>query len=92
MPEIRSSSDLRNNYPEISKIAKEEQRPIYITVNGRGDTVLMSMDAYEQQQAELEELRLIAETDEAIREGRVKDADEVYDSLIAELRATREKQ
>lgn len=91
MPEIRSSSDLRNSYPEISKLAKEERRPVFITVNGKGDTVLLSMADYEQMQAEMEELKLIAESDEAIRERHVKDADEVYGSLLGELNALKGK-
>lgn len=91
MAEIRSSSDLRNNYPEISRITKEERKPVFITVNGKGDTVLLSMADYEQQQAEIEELKLIAEADEAIREGRVKDAEDVYGSILNELKAMRSK-
>ena len=44
---IKSSTTLRNNYNEISNLAKETGQPIYITKNGEGDTVLMSIEAYE---------------------------------------------
>ena len=40
MPNIRPSSDIRNNYPEISRLCKETGRPVYITVNGKGDTAI----------------------------------------------------
>ncbi len=43
MPNIRPSSELRNNYPEMSRFCKETGEPIYITVNGKGDTVIMDI-------------------------------------------------
>ena len=54
--EIRSSSALRNNYNAISAYAKQSQEPVFITVNGEGDGVFMSMEAYEKRE-ELLKLR-----------------------------------
>ena len=45
---IRSSADLRNKYTEISQLAKVSGEPVYITINGAGDGVYMSLEAYEQ--------------------------------------------
>lgn len=47
MPIIRSSSDLRNNYNEISTICHKTNRPVYITKNGAGDLAIMSIELYE---------------------------------------------
>ncbi|MDO4178360.1 MAG: type II toxin-antitoxin system Phd/YefM family antitoxin [Phascolarctobacterium sp.] len=47
MLDIRPSADLRNNYNEISNICHETHEPIYITKNGKGDLVIMSIEAYE---------------------------------------------
>lgn len=47
MPMIRPSSDLRNNYNEISTLCHETQKPIYITKNGAGDLAVMSIELYE---------------------------------------------
>lgn len=47
---IKASASLRNNYTEISNMAKETQEPIYITKNGEGDLVLMSIDAFEKRE------------------------------------------
>lgn len=47
---IKNSASLRNDYPSISALAKETNEPIYITKNGEGDTVLMSIDAFERMQ------------------------------------------
>lgn len=54
--EIKSSSALRNNYNSISAYAKKTQEPVFITVNGEGDGVFMSMEAYEKRE-ELLKLR-----------------------------------
>jgi prevent-host-death family protein len=54
--EIRSSSSLRNNYNAISAYAKKTQEPVFITVNGEGDGVFMSLEAYEKRE-ELLKLR-----------------------------------
>lgn len=48
---IISSSDLCSKYSELSKLARDEQKAIYITVNGRGDTVLLNQTVYESQLA-----------------------------------------
>lgn len=43
--QIRPSRDLRNKYSEISKLAKEH-KPVIITNNGKGYTVLISIEDY----------------------------------------------
>ena len=44
---IKSSTALRCDYNMISKLAKETAEPIYITKNGEGDLVVMSMEAFQ---------------------------------------------
>ena len=46
MPIIRPSSDLRNNYNEISTLCHKTRKPIYITKNGAGDLAIMSIELY----------------------------------------------
>jgi prevent-host-death family protein len=48
IPRIRPISDLRNKFTDISKIVHESNEPVYLTKNGRGDMVVMSLEAYEQ--------------------------------------------
>lgn len=48
MVKIVPSSDLRNSYPKISKLCHESSEPIYLTKNSRDDTVIMSVEAYEE--------------------------------------------
>lgn len=47
---IKASAALRNDYASISALAKETKEPIYITKNGEGDMVLMSIDAFERRE------------------------------------------
>ena len=47
---IKASAALRNDYAKISNLAKETKEPIYITKNGEGDLVLMSIDAFEKRE------------------------------------------
>ncbi len=47
---IKASAALRNDYASISALAKETKEPIYITKNGEGDLVLMSIDAFEKRE------------------------------------------
>ena len=44
---IKSSTALRNDYGMISDLAHDEAEPIYITKNGYGDLVIMSIETYE---------------------------------------------
>lgn len=46
MPQIRPITDLRNTN-EISEICHAKREPIFITKNGYGDLVVMSMETYE---------------------------------------------
>ena len=54
MPHIRPVSDLRNRFADISKTVHESAEPVFLTKNGYGDMVVMSMDAYEAKHFESE--------------------------------------
>lgn len=54
MKMIRPVSDLRNNFAEISKTVHETAQPVFLTKNGYGDMVVLSMEAYENLQFESE--------------------------------------
>lgn len=67
MPQIRPITDLRNT-TEISELCHAKREPLFITKNGYGDLVVMSIEAYE-------EMIETAQTDAAISE-----AEKEYDA------------
>lgn len=82
---IRPSSDLRNHYNEISKECHENRTPVIITVNGRGDTVVMGLQDYYQMKAELELLRTLAEAEEDVVNDRVAPMQDTFDDIRKSL-------
>ena len=51
---IRPVSDLRNNFADISKTVLETAQPVFLTKNGYGNMVVLSMEAFENLQFESE--------------------------------------
>lgn len=54
MPNIRPVSDLRNHFAEIAHEVQANHEPVFLTKNGVGSMVVMSMEAYENQRYESE--------------------------------------
>lgn len=54
MPIIKPISDLRNKSNEISRLARNSDEPIFITKNGEGDLVVMSMPHYSRMKLKLD--------------------------------------
>ena len=81
MPEIRPITDLRNTN-EISELCHKSQEPIFITKNGYGDLVVMSMKTYERQMALVEVYKKLAEAEKQIADGvPLLDGEEVLKKL-----------
>ena len=85
MPMIRPSSDLRNNYNEISALCHEHSDPVYITKNGYGDLVVLSIDTYERLVGKYELYMLLEQGERDIAEGRLRSAEQVFAEIEAEL-------
>lgn len=86
LPEtIRPSADLRSRYSEISRQCREEREAVIITVNGRGDTVSLGYEQYQQMKAKIELLEMLGEAEDDVRNGRIAPMRETFDTLRAEL-------
>ncbi len=69
MPIIKPISDLRNKSNEISDLAHKLNEPIFITKNGKGDMVVMSMSRYAQLQLKLDLFGKLAAAQNQIASG-----------------------
>ena len=82
MPQIRPVSDLRNNFADISKIVHETAEPVFLTKNGYGDMVVMSIEAYEEKKFESEIYFKLKEAElEAKSTNKRYSHDEVFSGL-----------
>jgi prevent-host-death family protein len=75
MPQIIPIKDLKNT-SEISELCHNSQEPIYITKNGYGDMVIMSMDIYERTMKRLNIYRELEISESQIQKGKTKNAKE----------------
>ena len=67
MPQIRPISDLRNKFADISRIVHEDKEPVFLTKNGYGDMVVMSLDDYRARKFVHDvDIKLIEAYDEAM--------------------------
>ena len=73
MPRIIPIRDLKDT-AAISDLCSMSNEPIFITKNGYGDMVIMSMDVYEKQLLMQDVYRKLAEAEEEIRTDKSIDA------------------
>ncbi|MEW5952986.1 MAG: type II toxin-antitoxin system prevent-host-death family antitoxin [Bacillota bacterium] len=85
MPNIKSSTDLRNNYNEISAFCHESREPVFITKNGQGDLVVMSIETFDVLNGKLELYRLLDEGRAAVKEGRKRPLADVMRDIRQEI-------
>lgn len=81
MATIRPSSDLRNNYNEISEFCHRYNEPVFLTKNGTGDLVVLSNAEYERLCGRNELHRLLDDGLASMREGGGMPAEEVFAEL-----------
>lgn len=87
---IKSSTALRNSYGTISALAHSTAEPIFITKNGEGDIVVMSIDAFEKREQILklrakimlaEQTRVSGEPAVSLESARVR-IEEIYNAKV----------
>ena len=80
MPQIIPIKKLKNT-SEISELCHSTTEPIYITKNGYGDMVIMSMETFEGVSERLSMYQSLMNSEQQIKEGKVHDARESLESL-----------
>lgn len=82
MPQIIPIRDLKKT-AEISDMCHNSEEPIYITKNGYGDMVIMSMETYEKNMRKYLEYKDIEVSEKEIEEGKVKEAKSALQGMRA---------
>ena len=83
MPTIRPISELRNT-TEISDLCHKVQEPVFITKNGYGDLVVMSIETYERGQAMADIYRKLGASEADLAAGvKPLDGEDVFRELKA---------
>lgn len=85
MPSIRPSSDLRNNYSEISEFRHKYNEPVYITKNGQRDLAVMSIETYEKLVGKFELYKLLDEGIVAMQEKKERSFKEALADIEKDL-------
>lgn len=81
MPEIRPIAELRNT-SKISELCHNQSEPVFITKNGYGDLVIMSMETYERQMAIVDIYHKLAVAEKQITDGLpLVDGEQVFQRL-----------
>ena len=81
MINIRPVSDLRNKYPELEEQVRRDG-PVFLTKNGYGSMVIMSMEQYSALTDEVE-----MKLDEAERAAEMSDVRLTHDEVFKDVRA-----
>jgi len=82
MIQIRPVSDLRNKFPEIEELVIKEGQPVFLTKNGYGSMVVLSLEKYAELTDDIE-LKL----DEADKEAESTDIRYTHDEVFSRVRA-----
>lgn len=85
MTQIRPVSDLRNKYSEVEALVTTSESPVFLTKNGYGSMVLMSLQMYDALTNNIE-----SRLDEADKQAEETDVryshEEVFNSLRAKIK------
>ena len=84
MPIIKSISSLRNRTREIASLCHDQDEPVYLTTNGEGDLVVMSIDHYERLKARVDLFDKLSVAQAQSRAGR---KGVTHKQMIAKLRS-----
>jgi len=83
---IKPISYLKTHTSEIIRHVAEGRSPYVITQHGEAKAVVQGVKEYEQNQATLALLKMLAMSSKSLQQGKVRDADEVFTEIHARIR------
>ena len=87
MMHIRPVSDLRNKFSEIENIVSANRSPVFLTKNGYGSMVVMSLDLYESLTHTIESQLNEADTQAASTNTRLSH-EEVFSHIRSQIKTS----
>ena len=84
--EIRPITYLKSKAPDLLKQVNETRRHVIITQNGEPKAVLQDPESFEEMRDALTLMKMISQSEKAVREGKVIDNDEVFRDLEKRLK------
>lgn len=81
--EIKPSAEIRQNYNDIAELCKKTGQPVYLTKNGKGDLVVMDIDAFARREKMLDLREKLIRVEEARAAGQQDYTLDELDALIA---------
>jgi prevent-host-death family protein len=88
MPSIISSSDLRNNYNDVSGFCNKNHEPVYITKNSNGDLAVMSIELFEKLTGRQELYAQLTLGRADMKAEKVRPAEDVFKDIEARINET----
>lgn len=82
---IKPSTSLRNDYNTISAFCKEKNEPVFLTKNGEGDLVVMSIEAYERREQALDLREKLMEAEAERLSGAKTYTPEEIDAMMEDI-------
>ncbi len=80
MPQIIPIRELKNTN-SVAELCRNTNAPIFVTKNGYGEMVIMSMETYEEMFGRLELYKELAISESQFSEGKTKEAREALNDL-----------
>jgi len=88
---VKPISYFKAHASEVIREVSESSNPVVITLNGEARVILQDIKEYERVQQSLALLKILAQSNKSLREGKVKPAARAFATLRAKIRGTREK-
>ena len=89
--EIRPVTYLKAHAADLLTQVNETHRPVFITQKGEARAVLQDPESYERMRSALGLMKLLAQGEEDVRQGRVRSQEEVFAGLADALAARTDK-
>ena len=80
MPQIIPIRDLKNT-SQVSELVHAAKEPVFVTKNGYGDMVIMSMETFEKTMFMQDVYKKVAAAEKSVKEGKTSDAFKALDTI-----------